>query len=472
MITARSAGRAAAAMTALLVMAGCTADPGPAAKPGSARPSATDQGGTRALAVGEVRTSANVKLLTNVPPAKPFDGEESWGTDLAFQGDHVFVGNYEGFTIYDIRDPAKPVTVSQVVCPGGQNDISVSGDLLFLSIDEPRSDESCASEEAPGQPDEGWEGVRIFDIKDRAKPRYVSSVATACGSHTHTTIPSDDGKTVYLYVSSPGPIPDSKSCAPPHETISIVEVPVAEPTSAKVVAEPMVFEKGHKRDEMVAGGCHDITAYPEKDLAAAACFGDGVLLDIADPVRPKVLQQVSDEKNFSLWHSATFSDDASKIVFTDELGGGGTATCDGATPVTKGGNAIYDLKDGKLTLRSYFKMPREQAKGENCVAHNASLIPVEGKDIMVQAWYQGGVSIWDFTDSGKPKEIGFFERGPLKEGDSFGGSWSAYYYNGHIYSSDITHGLDVIDIDDPLTDPAKRVRMEEFNVQTQRSYGK
>ncbi|MDF5758353.1 hypothetical protein [Spongiactinospora sp. TRM90649] len=470
----RSIGWTAAALTTLILATACAGDPGPAGDPivsplsvpsdGTPSPSPTSD---------EIRSSDNVKLVTNVPLEKPFDGKESWGTDLAFQGDYAFVGNYDGFTVHDISDPKKPVTISRVLCPGGQNDISVSGNLLFLSVDDPRSDETCVSTPADDPTTGGWEGIRIFDITDKAKPRYVSSVATSCGSHTHTMIPSDDRESLYLYASSPGPIPDSKTCRPPHNTVSIVEVPLDRPGDAKVVAEPTVFENGKQSDgDMGIGGCHDITAYPEKKLAAAACFGDGVLLDISDPVRPKVLQQISDEENFSIWHSATFNDDAGKVVFTDELGGGGSPTCDRKTPAKSGANAIYDLKDGRLTLRSYFKMPREQGESENCVAHNGSLIPVKGKDLMVQAWYQGGVSIWDFTDSDAPREIGFFERGPLGDPEaSLGGSWSAYYYNGYIYSSDITKGLDVIAIEDPLTDPAKQVTMEEFNVQTQRAYG-
>jgi hypothetical protein len=216
-------------------------------------------------------------------------------------------------------------------------------------------------------------------------------------------------------------------------------------------------------------GCHDITAYPEKHVAAAACFGDGVILDISNPVEPKVVQRLSDPENFQIWHSATFNNDATKIVFGDELGGGAMATCDRNTPPTKGADAVYDLVNGRLERRGYFKIPRGQQPDENCVAHNGSLIPVPGKDVMVQSWYQGGVSIWDFTDSAHPKEIGFFERGPDETGGTVG-SWSAYYYNGYIYSSDMRQGLDVLRIDHPLTDPAKQVKMDDFNVQTQKSY--
>lgn len=410
-----------------------------------------------------VTTSPNVRLVAHLPRPAPLDGPHSWNTDLAFQGDYAYVGNFDGFSVIDIADPAKPSVVSTVSCPGQQNDVSVHGDLLILSVDEPRSGESCGS--ARG---DAWEGLRLFDISDKRRPRYLSAVATACGSHTHTTVPSQDGETLYVYVSSPGPSPYAKTCPPPHRMIQVVRIPLGRPAAAKVISSPDIFPEGQEAGGFT--GCHDVTAFPAKGLAAAACFGDGVLLDISDPARPKVSQQLRDTENFDLWHSATFNNDGTKVIFGDELGGGSMATCDSRTPRTKGANALYDLADGRLTRRGYFKMPREQSETENCVAHNGSLIPVEGRDVMVQAWYQGGVSIWDFTDSDRPREIGFLDRGPSSAERVIAGSWSAYYYNGYIYSSDILGGLDVIEIDDPLTDPAKRVRMTDFNPQTQRVY--
>ncbi|WP_343951244.1 hypothetical protein [Nonomuraea longicatena] len=416
----------------------------------------------------EVVTSPNVKLVANVPRTAPLDSPNSWNSDLAFQGDYAYVGNFGGFAVYDISDPTKPQVVSQVACPSQQNDISVHGDLLILSIDEARSGETCDSESAGPDSPGAWEGLRIFDISDKKNPRYVSAVKTACGSHTHTTVQGKNKDSLYVYISSPGPEPGSATCPSPHPLLQVVEIPVKDPGRAKIVAKPDFIPEGRSADS--GGGCHDITAYPEKNLAAAACFGDGWLLDIADPLAPKVLQQVSDRENFQIWHSATFNNDATKVVFSDELGGGGMATCDSKTPNTKGANAIYDIVSGKLERRGYFKMPREQTSDENCVAHNGSLLPIDGKDVMVQAWYQGGVSIWDFTDSDRPREVGFFDRGPVGESGGIAGSWSAYYYNGYIYSSDILKGLDILDISDPLTDPAKTVKMGEFNIQTQKSY--
>ncbi|SPL95330.1 putative secreted protein [[Actinomadura] parvosata subsp. kistnae] len=236
--------------------------------------------------------------------------------------------------------------------------------------------------------------------------------------------------------------------------------------------DPVVFPDGGNETQpgllLPTTGCHDITVYAEKDIAAGACMGDGVLFDISDRLNPKVTARTTDP-NFAFWHSATFSNDARKVVFTDELGGGGAATCNEATGPNRGADAIYEIVKGQLVFKSYFKISRYQADSENCVAHNGSLIPVKGRDIMVQAWYMGGVSIWDFTDGARPREIGYFDRGPRADG-SGGGVWSAYYYNGYIYGADFHHGLDVLKISDPLTDSARFVRTDRLNTQTQESY--
>jgi hypothetical protein len=271
---------------------------------------------------------------------------------------------------------------------------------------------------------------------------------------------------------------DQPNCALPHDKISIVKVPVRNPTAAAVVATPVVLPDGGfpgAPAKTATTGCHDITVYAEKDLAAGACMGDGVLFDISDRVKPKVLTTVRDEVNFAFWHSATFNNSGTKVVFTDELGGGGAATCNEAIGPNRGADAIYDIvtkkKTKKLEFRSYYKIPRYNADTEVCVAHNGSLIPVPGRDIMVQAWYLGGVSVWDFTDSRKPKEIAYWERGPLSLDQlTGGGSWSAYWYNGHIYSNDITKGVDVLELKDPRTAIAKLVRADTFNAQTQNNF--
>ncbi|QGN49066.1 LVIVD repeat-containing protein [Micromonospora sp. WMMD558] len=420
------------------------------------------------LAVDEIASSDNMRLIANLPKQAPFDTTAALGTDIAFQGPFAYVGNYEGFTIYNIANPAAPKIMSTVHCPGSQNDISIHGNLLFLSTDSSRSDDSCASTSQSATVKDSWEGIKVFDVSNPVKPQYIKAVETACGSHTHTLVPAKDKQFVYLYVSSYSPSASFPDCRPPHDSISIVKVPVKSPTDAAVVATPNLFPEGGYTN---TSGCHDITVFPEKDLAAGACMGDGILMDISDREAPKVVHSVRDTVNFAFWHSATFNNAGTKVVFTDELGGGSGATCNPAIGPKRGADAVYDIVDGKLVFRSYFKIPRENTVNENCVAHNGSLIPVPGRDIMVQAWYQGGISVWDFTDSANPTEIGYWERGPLSDTQRIlGGSWSAYYYNGHIYSSDIQKGFDVIEIDQESIPGAKTHHYKRLNVQTQPSY--
>ncbi|WP_346533589.1 hypothetical protein [Micromonospora sp. DPT] len=433
---------------------------------------------TPTLGVDEISSSPNLRQIANLPKQAPFNTSAAFNSDMAFQGRYAFVGNYEGFVIYDIARPSAPKIVSQVLCPGSQNDISVYGDLLFLSTDQGRSNDSCTSERLIETKPESWEGIKVFDISDKANPRYIKAVETDCGSHTHTLVPAKDKKSVYLYVSSYRPLVELPDCQPPHDSISIVKVPLKKPTDAAVVAMPNLFPDGGYEGSpghSTTSGCHDITAYPSKDIAAGACMGDGILMDISNREAPRVINRVRDTVNFAFWHSATFNNAGTKVVFTDELGGGGAATCNETVGPDRGADAIYDITgrgDARtMVFRSYYKIPRANGDTENCVAHNGSLIPVLGRDIMVQAWYQGGVSVWDFTDSTKPKEIGFWERGPLSATQlSVGGAWSTYYYNGHIYSSDIQKGLDVLELNDWRTWSANLVRFPELNVQTQGAY--
>ncbi|MFE7216921.1 LVIVD repeat-containing protein [Streptomyces sp. NPDC001698] len=424
----------------------------------------------RDLGVDEISHSANIKPLANVPRQGPL--ANATHSDLAFYGNYAIQGTYAGFTIYNIQNPTKPETISQMACNGGQGDPTVSedGKLLFVSVDTPQSDPSCASTNSNAANPNAWEGIRIFDISDKQNPKYVKSVRTDCGSHTHTYVPTDGGDTAYLYISSYGPSPAFPHCQPPHDKISIVKVPLDDPDSASVVATPVLFPDGGAG---ATAGCHDITVFPEKDLAAGACMGEGALIDISDPTKPYVITSATDA-NFAFWHSATFTNDGNRVVFTDELGGGGAPTCNEQIGPNRGADAIFDIKgegdNRELVFRSYFKIPRMQQQTENCVAHNGSLIPAKHRDMMVQAWYQGGVSVIDFTDPDHPKEIGYFERGPLsKETLQTGGSWSAYWYNGRIYSSDITKGLDVLQLTGAPAS-ANRVRLDFMNPQTQYSY--
>ena len=426
------------------------------------------------LAAGETDGSSNLELVANIPKQGAFANDAALNSDLAFKGNYAFAGNYNGLMVYDISQPRKPQVVTQVVCPGSQNDVSVYGDLLVLSVDSSRSDNSCNSVSQPASEKSSWEGIRVFDISNPGAPRYAAAVETSCGSHTHTLAPTKDGKDLYVYVSSYSPNAAFPDCQPPHDQISVIKVPIASPDDAALVGTPVLFPDGGTpggNGSSTTSGCHDITAYPSKDIAAGACMGDGILMDISDREHPVVTEQVRDTTNFAFWHSATFNNAGTKVVFTDELGGGGGPTCNPTVGQQKGADGIYDIVDGQLVFKSYFKIPRTQANTENCVAHNGSLIPVPGKDIMVQAWYQGGISVWDFTDSANPKEIAWFDRGPYNEAAlTIAGAWSTYYYNGYIYSNEIQRGFDVFDLRDPRTAPAKQVRMDIFNPQSQPSY--
>jgi hypothetical protein len=431
--------------------------------------------------VDEIASSRNIAQVANLPKQAPFDTLTSYDTDWAFQGHYAYGGNYNGFTVYDISRPRIPRIAAQVLCPGSQNDVSVHGNLLFLGTDSQRTNDSCDNTgSTTSVPGDRWEGIKIFDISDPATPRYVKAVKTTCGSHTQTLVPGKRGdRSVYLYVSSYNlAAADQPNCALPHDKISIVKVPLRDPAAAAVVATPVLFPDGGYPGgpgQSPTTGCHDITAYAEKDLAAGACMGDGVLFDISRRTAPRVIATVRDTTNFAFWHSATFNNRATKVVFTDELGGGGAATCNPTVGPNRGADAIYDIvgrgDKRRLEFRSYFKIPRTNTSTENCVAHNGSLIPVDGRDIMVQAWYQGGISIWDFTNSRAPREIAWWERGPLSATQLvLGGSWSAYWYNGFVYSNDIQKGLDVLELTDRRVASARWNRTWQFNAQSQANY--
>ncbi|MEV2276739.1 hypothetical protein AB0I72_14265 [Nocardiopsis sp. NPDC049922] len=420
-------------------------------------------------------TSDNVTHVTNVP--KP-EAVRSVNSDLAFTGDYAIGGNYDGFVVYDISDPESPQVVSEVLCPGGQGDVSVSGDLLYFSVDYPRASDECGAPATPRTNPDGFEGIRVFDISDKANPQYVAAVRTDCGSHTNTLVPSEDGESDIVYVSSYSPSDAFPNCQTPHDKISVIEVPHDAPEEAAIVNEPVLFPEGGNHDQdgllLPTQGCHDITVYPAKDLAAGACMGDGILMDISDPVNPVVTEVVRDE-NFAFWHSATFTNSGDTVMFTDELGGGGAPTCTPEIGGDRGADAIYTIEGDEdepvLEFASYFKIERHQGDEQTCVAHNGSLIPVPGRDYFVQSWYQGGVSVIDFNDPGEPREIGYFDMDSrVEEGVQDNDTWSTYYYNGYVYSSDIVRGIDVLRLEDPRLRAAERVEMEEFNPQSQPVY--
>ena len=439
-------------------------------------------------------------------------------SDLAFEGNHLFMGNFYGVNVYDISHPAQTTLLTSLVCPGGQGDVSVYKNLLFMSVEMPNGRLDCGSQGFPPNPPppaghenerrlpaaqkDRFRGVRIFDISDIKNPKQVAAVQTCRGSHTHTlVVDPNDKDNVYIYVSGTSFVRQAEELAgcsgdTPDKNpdtalfrIDVIKVPVAAPQEAAVVSSPRVFIDprtgalnglsnggSHDKDEEKPADtnqCHDITVYSAIGLAAGACSGNGIILDIKDPVHPKRLDAVND-KNYSYWHSASFSNDGTKVVFTDEWGGGLGARCRPNDPNKWGADSIFQLNDNKLTFASYYKLPAAQGDTENCVAHNGSLIPVPGRDIEVQAWYQGGVSVMDFTDASHPFEIAYFDRGPIDPKMLvLGGDWSAYWYNGSIYGSEISRGLDVFELTPTqfLTqneiDAAKSVHVDVENVQNQ-----
>jgi hypothetical protein len=476
--------------------------------------------------------ASNMELLANLPKPEGFSNPANPGSlsfansDLAFQGDHAFVGNFHGFTIYDVSDPAEPELRTSVVCPGGQGDLSVYGDLLFMSVEETRGRIDCGTQGAGGavNPDR-FRGVRIFDISDLDNPVQLPGVQTCAGSHTHSLLvpPGEDIESVFIYNSGTSSIRSplelagcngNSSLTDPTTTnfaIQVIEVPLEAPETAEVVTQSRIFsvcgdnscagdfasgalnglpgsgvQPTYPADSARAPGgqsrsqasrCHDITLYPEIGLGAGACQGWGLLLDISDPANPKRIDAVEDY-NFAYWHSATFNNDGTKVIFTDEWGGGTGARCRPTDPENWGANALFDIVDTaegkKMQWASYYKLPVPQTPQENCVAHNGSLVPVPGRDIMVQAWYQGGTSVFDFTDTADPQEIAFFDRAPNSATSLItGGHWSTYWYDGFVFGSEITRGFDTFDLttSDHINAvelaAAKSVRQDEVNAQGQ-----
>ncbi|HSM16651.1 MAG TPA: hypothetical protein VK845_06595 [Gemmatimonadales bacterium] len=511
----------------------------------------------------------NLNVLSTTPPPNEFLGVTN--SDLAFTGNYVIQGNYNGILVWDISNPRQPSLVVAYTCPASQNDVSVYQNLLFVSGEDFGARLDCGTEgvsEAVSA--ERFRGIRIFDISDIRNPRYITSVQTCRGSHTHTLLKDpNDNENVYIYVSGSAPVRPAEElpgcvAAPPSEDpnsalfrIEVIRVPVAHPEQAAIVSSPRIFqdlvapethgaspadlaeiEKAKARGAFVfqiqdqyqvlpdryaarlldsvvtaRGGsgaptsadsaalrdriqaviqqmvgrqpsgprpgpsqCHDITVYPAIGLAGGACGGYGLLLDISDPVNPTRIGAVSDT-NFSYWHSATINNDGTKILFSDEWGGGGGPKCRASDPMEWGADAIFTLENRQMRFKSYYKMPAAQTPEENCVAHNGSLIPIPGRDVMVQAWYQGGISVFDWTDAANPAEIAFHDRGPVNAAEmDDGGSWSVYWYNGVIVSSEIARGLDIFELT-PSTylsqneiDASRSVKLDYFNVQGQQRF--
>ena len=396
-------------------------------------------------------------------------------TDIAFAGEVMVVGNYHGYNIYRLDASGMPDHASSIVCPGGQGDVSIVGHLLIMSVEQTRGRVDCGLDGVSDDISaERFRGVRIFDISDLERPMQVGAVQTCRGSHTHSIVsgPGEDG-VIVVYNSGTATVRDGEELdgcfdeSPGDDRtalfrIDVIAIPVDDPGSAHIVDSPAVFadedtgvlaglwrggDHGNDtQDTERTDQCHDITVFPSAGIAAGACSGNGIIFDISDPLAPTRIDEVVDE-GFAYWHSATFNNDGTKVLFTDEWGGGSRPRCRAYDPLTWGADAIYDIVDGELVYQSHFKIPAPQVEEENCVAHNGSVVPIPGRDIFVQAWYQGGVSIIDFTDSKNPQEIAFFDRGPIDEEEMIlGGYWSTYWYGGRIYGTEIARGLDVLEL--------------------------
>ncbi|MDQ8165519.1 MAG: hypothetical protein P3A28_07175 [Gemmatimonadota bacterium] len=473
----------------------------------------------------------NMRLISNSPAPTVFTGRGATGSDLAFTGNYAIQGNYRGFAIWEMSNPRAPKLVSAFLCPTSQGDPTVFGNLLFISGESQGARNDCGTTPITDSVSmDRFRGVRIFDISDKANPRMIMNVQTCRGSHTNSLVQDPNDKdNIYIYVSGYSAIRSSRELANCQDApagdsasarfrIEVIKVPLKNPERSAVVNSPHLLADLSGRtvhapppsDTGTAGrggrggragaapgggraggpppgagraggppagggargggvgqsGCHDITAYPGVGYAGGACAGYGLLFDIRDPKNPKRLKSVADS-NMSFWHSATFSNDGSKLLFSDEWGGGGAPRCRATDKLEWGGNAIFTVENGELKFQSYYKMPAPQTTEEICTAHNGSLIPVPGRDIMVQAFYMGGATLFDWTDPAKPIEIGFFDRGPG------GGYWSTYWYNGVIVSSDEARGLDIHELTPSQylsqneIDAAKTVRYEQFNSQEQ-----
>ncbi|HEY0875655.1 MAG TPA: hypothetical protein VGD94_19415 [Vicinamibacterales bacterium] len=489
----------------------------------------------------------NLRMVSNTPADEQFRGVTN--SDLAFTGKYVVQGNYNGFQVFDISNPAKPQMVLSYLCPASQSDVSVYNNLLFVSGEGQTGRIDCGIQGVPEPVSKDrLRGIRIFDISDIKNPKYVANVQTCRGSHTHTVVTDpNDKENVYIYISGSsrvrsaeelpgckdGPIDDPETA---RFRLEVIKVPLADPTRAAIVSSPRIFQGleppprrvepgrggrgrggtppaagatppaganppatppvagatppgqppavagagggrgrgGRARENTGPNQCHDITVYPEIGLAGGACGGYGLLLDITDVPNPQRIDEAADI-NMSFWHSATFSNDGSKILFSDEWGGGSQPRCRETDKYEWGANALFTIENRKMQFKSYYKMPAAQTSLENCVAHNGSLIPIPGREVMVQGWYQGGISVFDWTDVAKPVEIAYYDRGPVDaERLVSGGSWSVYWYNGLIISSEIARGLDIYElmpsglISQNEIDAAKTVQFAFLNAQEQR----
>jgi hypothetical protein len=500
------------ALLAAVVVVLLAAAPASAQLPSTSDPRANLTPGTSPAVDDAGRAELGLDHLANLPKAPGMFDASNLGnflfltSDMAFQGDHAFVGSFNGFNIYDISNPASPASVATVICPGFQGDMSVYGNLLFMSVEDVNAKTDCSGPTS-GAPQ--FRGVRIFDIGNPSSPVQVAGVQTCRGSHTHTLVEDDsDPSTVYIYVSGTSSVRTPEQLAgcdgnntntptgdnPSKWRIEVIRVPLAAPENATIVNEPRLFanEAGavnglqnavptpqhpsgiNWSPTPITDACHDITVYEELDLAAGACEGNGLLIDISNPASPRRIDAVADPL-WAYWHGATFSNDGRYVIFTDEWGGGTQPRCRATDDRKWGGDAIYEIVGNELVFRSYYKLPVAQTNQENCVSHIPSLVPIPGREIFVQAFYQGGASLVDFEDPENPREIGYFDRGPVSGASLvFGGFWSTYWYNGVTYGSELHRNFDVMGLT-PTAEisaneiaAAREVKWDRLNVQSQK----
>jgi hypothetical protein len=512
-----------AAVVVVLLAAG----PASAQLPSTSDPRANLAPGTSPAVDDAGRAELGLDHLANRPKAPGMFDPSNLGnflfltSDMAFQGDLAFVGSFNGFNIYDISNPANPASVATVICPGFQGDMSVYGNLLFMSVEDVNAKTDCS---APTSGAPQFRGVRIFDISNPSNPVQVAGVQTCRGSHTHTLVEDDsDPSTVYIYVSGTSSVRTPAQMAgcdgnntntptgdnPSKWRIEVIRVPLAAPQNAAIVNEPRLFANDAGAvnglqnavptpqhpcasatpacgpgtgatggatwsPTPITDACHDITVYEELDIAAGACEGNGLLIDISNPANPRRIDAVADPL-WAYWHGATFSNDGRYVIFTDEWGGGTQPRCRATDDRKWGGDAIYEIVGDELVFRSYYKLPVAQTNQENCVSHIPSLVPIPGREIFVQAFYQGGASLVDFEDPENPREIGYFDRGPVSGASLvFGGFWSTYWYNGETYGSELHRNFDVMALT-PTSEvsaneiaAAREVQWDRLNVQTQK----
>jgi hypothetical protein len=433
------------------------------APPGWYQPSVTSQ-------------TSNFEMVGSVVRGKPLSTYRN--SDLAFWGRLAFAGHYEGFQIVDVGNPREPEVLADVACPGSQHDVSVWQNLLFVSVETPRSSPACDSTtQSPG-----FEGIRIFDVSNPRSPQLITGVPTDCGSHTHTLVPDPRNRRVLLYVASytAAPLPvsaygneckrweDEAGTVPAHNKISVVEVPLRSPAESRVVSEPR-FPLNVYRDGWT--GCHDITVFMEIEKAASACMGEGQIWDISDLENPRTIARVHNP-NVEFFHSATWSYDGRRVIFGDEAGGGTQARCRSTDPATLGALWFYDARDLDVMngttvspWRSSWKVPRVQEKltpeqplEPNCTMHNFNTLPTKQGDVLVSSAYAAGTTMVDFSNIYRPKEVGHLD----PEGAN---TWSSYWYNGHIYTNDGGRGVDVIKVRDRATRGTRSLQYS--NPQTQ-----